>query len=165
MELLEYLVHSCDVQAQTFRFGEHFSKITIEDIYFMKILSIRGAPISLLGGRRSGEMVKDYIATYCRARTKPTRDGKSSIKNVTHFPLRTILFIISILTGSSTLHVAIISYMKYGGEFLQPTIFNWSEGVLVNMKEQLYKAREGMLKNFGYSYILVSFSLERVPLP
>lgn len=39
-----------------------------------------------------------------------------------------------------------------------------ARGVLVNMKEQLTKEKEGKLKNFGYDVILVYFSLEWVPL-
>lgn len=41
---------------------------------------------------------------------------------------------------------------------------NWSEGVLANMKEQSTKSKDGRLKNFGYGSILISFSLERIPL-
>jgi len=77
-------------------------------------LSKLGTPISLLGGRCGGEMVKYYIAAYCRPHALPTRDGKINIKDVTQLPLRTILFIFARLAGNSTLHVASISYMQYG---------------------------------------------------
>jgi len=87
-------------------------------------LSKISAPISLLGGRRGGETVKDYITTYPRPQSKSTRYGKINIKYVTHFPLGTILFIIYRLEGSSTLHAASISYMQYSVEGLEPTIFN-----------------------------------------
>jgi len=107
-------------------------------------------------------MVKDYIATYFRPRSLPIRNGNIRIKDVTQLPLRRILFIIARLAGNSKLHVARKSYMQYGIKCLEPTIFNWSEGALVNLKEQLNKAKEGKLKNFGYGVSLVSFSLERV---
>lgn len=152
------------VQAQAFRFREYLLEITIKNIYFLISLSRRGAPISLVGGRRGGEMVKYYITTYYRPRSKPTRDGKIKIKDVTHFPLRTILFIVSTLPGISTLHAASRSYMQYDMECLEPTTFNQSEGLLVNMEEQLSKEGEGKLKNFGYNSILVPFALKRIPL-
>lgn len=120
--------------------------------------------MSLIGGRSGGEAMKYYIATSCRPQAQPTTDGKINIKDVTKSPLRTILFMITRLAGSSTLHVACRSYMQYGVECLEPTIFNQSKGVLVNMKEHLTKEREGKLKNLSYGSILVSFSLERVPL-
>ena len=97
-------------------------------------LSMRGAPLSLLGGRIGGGAVKDYIVTYCKPRAQPTKYGNINIKNVTQLTLRTILFIITILEGSSTLHVARKSYMHYELECLEPTLFNWRKGVLVNMK-------------------------------
>lgn len=124
MELLKYLVHSWNIQAHVFRFGENLLEIQVEDIYFLTGLSKRGAPVSLLGGRSGGEIVKDYIATYCRPRALPTRDGKINRNDVTQLPLRMILFIIAILVGSSALHVVRKSYMQYGIECLEPTIFN-----------------------------------------
>ena len=35
---------------------------------------------------------------------------------------------------------------------------------MVNMKSQLNRCKNGKLKNFGYGAILLSFSLERVPI-
>lgn len=124
MELFKYLICSWDVHAQEFRFWGHILEIKVKYIYFFTILSRRGAPISLLGGRHGGEKVKDYIATYYRPRADPTRDGKINIKYVTQLPLRIILFSIMRLVGTSTLHVASRLYMHYGVECLEPTIFN-----------------------------------------
>lgn len=101
--------------------------------------------------------MKDYIATYCIAQALPTRNGKISIKDVTQLPLRTILFIIARLVGSSTLHVARKSYMQYGIECLESIVFNGSEDVFFNLNEQLTKEKERKLNNFGYGVILVFF--------
>lgn len=60
MELLKYLVRSWYVQAQAFRFGERRLEIKVEDIYFLIGLSMRGNPISLLGGRSGGESERLY---------------------------------------------------------------------------------------------------------
>ena len=54
--------------------------------------------------------------------------------------------------------------MKIAVECSESTIFNWCEGVVVNMKGQLTREKEGKLKKFGYGTILISFSLERIPL-
>ena len=54
--------------------------------------------------------------------------------------------------------------MKYVLECMEPTIFNWDEAVLSQMKEQLSKAKGGRKKNFNYGSILISFALEQIPL-
>jgi len=43
-------------------------------------------------------------------------------------------------------------------------VFNWCEGVLVNLKEQINREKFGQLKKFWYGSIIVSFGLESVPL-
>ena len=68
------------------------------------------------------------------------------------------------LVGTVTLHVANRSYMQYALECLEPTIFNWSEAVLSQIKEQLNKAKGGRKKTFSYGSILISFALEWIPL-
>ena len=54
--------------------------------------------------------------------------------------------------------------MALGIECLEPKIFNWSAAVLVNLKDQLSRCKNGKQKLFGYGSILVSFFLERIPL-
>ena len=54
--------------------------------------------------------------------------------------------------------------MLYALESIAPTIFNWSEGMLVSLKYQLTKCQQGEMKYFGYGAVVVSFFLERVPL-
>lgn len=54
--------------------------------------------------------------------------------------------------------------MKYALECIEPTLFNWSKGVLENMNEKFTKAKNGQLKKFGHGSILISFSLEKIPL-
>lgn len=75
-----------------------------------------------------------------------------------------ILFIIVILASSAYIHVVNKSHMQYAREFLELIVFNWSEGVLVNMKEKLTKEKDGRLKNSGYGLILIYFYLEWIPL-
>lgn len=47
---------------------------------------------------------------------------------------------------------------------MEPTVFNWDEVVLSQMKEQLSKAKGGRKKNFNYASIIIYFPLERIPL-
>ena len=54
--------------------------------------------------------------------------------------------------------------MQYAFECLEPTLFNWCEAVLSSLKEQLTKVKNGKAKNFSYGSLLISFTLERIPL-
>ena len=47
---------------------------------------------------------------------------------------------------------------------MEPTVFNWSEVVLSQIKEQLNKAKGRRKKIFSYGSILISLALERIPL-
>lgn len=139
-------------------------EIQVEDICFLIGLSRRGSPIPLSGSRRGGEAIKDYISAHSRPRSQPTKDEKIDIKDLVSLPMRMILFIIARLASSATLHFSNRSHMQYALECMKLTIFNLSEGVLENMKEQLTKVKDGWLKKFGYGSILISFALDRIPL-
>ena len=54
--------------------------------------------------------------------------------------------------------------MQYALECLEPTILNWYEVFLSQIKEQLNKDKGGRKKNFSYGSILISFTFERIPL-
>lgn len=54
--------------------------------------------------------------------------------------------------------------MQYRLECLEPKVFNWCGEVLLGMREQLTKVKNGKLKNFSYASILIGFSLEKIPL-
>ena len=78
--------------------------------------------------------------------------------------LLTIFFTITKLVGTITLHVANKSYMQYTLKCMEPTVFNWSEAILSHIKEQLNKEKGGRKQNLSYGSILISFTLERIPL-
>lgn len=164
MNLLRFLVQSWDPINQNFHIRGKEIPCTIDDIYFLTGLSRRGAPISLIGLAHGGRPVKYYVQQFCRPGSQPSKDWKILIKDVSDLPLRTILFTISKLVGSSVLHLATKSYMQYALECLQPKIFNWCGAVLSSVKEQLTNVKEGKLINFGYGSIMISFALERIPL-
>ena len=52
--------------------------------------------------------------------------------------------------------------MVYALECMEPTVFNWCEGMLVNLKTQLNKCKRGTLTQFAYGDVVVSFILQRV---
>ena len=90
--------------------------------------------------------MRDYILQYFNPGAQPSKDGKINIHDVRDLPFRTILFTIAKLVGIATLHVAKKSYMKYALDCLEPTIYNWVEVVLSQMKEPLSKEREEGIK-------------------
>lgn len=158
------MVHSWDPAEQVFHIGDKVLPILIDVIYFLTGLSRRGAPISLSGSSHGGELVRDYIRQFCWPGTQPSKDGKINIGDVRDIPLRTILFTITKLAGSMTLHVANRSYMQYALECFEPTMFNWGEAVFSLMKEKLTKVKSSKMKNFYYRSILIAFTLERILL-
>jgi hypothetical protein len=85
------------------------------------------------------------------------------IKDVRDLALRSILFSITNLAGSTSAHLASKSQMSYALQCVEPRLFNWSAGFLQNVKEQITKCRIGRQKQFGYDSFLVSFFLERIP--
>lgn len=137
---------------------------TIDDIYFLMGLSRLGAPNSFSGFTRGGELVRYYIRQFCQEGSQTSRVGNINTRDVEDLPLRTILFTLSKLAGSATLHLENRSYMQYALECLEPKVFNRCETIFSLMKEQLTKVKNGKTKNFSYGSILVSFALERIPL-
>lgn len=108
--------------------------------------------------------MRDYVRQYCREGSQPSRYGKVTIRDISDRPLRSILYTIGRMVGSASLHVANKSYVQHALECLQPKVFNWCDAVLVQLKIQLTKVKDGKLKNFGFGSILTAFALERVPL-
>jgi hypothetical protein len=92
------------------------------------------------------------------------KKGKVAIWGVQDLTLRTILFTIAQMAGSSAPHMALQSYFQYAIECTEPWVFNWAAAVLRSIKNQLTKCRWGELKKFRYGSLLVCFFLERIPL-
>lgn len=109
---------------QDFHIGDKIIPILVEDIEFLTRLSRRGSPIFLAGSSLGGETMRDYIHQHFQPGTEPIKYGKINICDVRDLPLRTILFTITKLAGSVTLHVANRSYMQYSLECLESKIFN-----------------------------------------
>jgi hypothetical protein len=126
-------------------------------------LSWWGYHVSLTGGRGGGLPMSEYFRLHCVPEAE-RKKGKVAIWGVRDLTLRTILFTISRMAGSSSPHMALQSYFQYAIECTEPQVFNWADVVLRSMKKKLTKCRQCDLKKFGYGSLLVSFFLERVPL-
>jgi hypothetical protein len=107
--------------------------------------------------------MSEYCNQYCVPEAE-RKKGKVAIWGVQDLTLRTILFTIARMAGSSAPHMALQSYFQYAIECTEPRVFNWADVVLRSIKRQLTKCRRGDLKQFGYGSLLVSFFLERVPV-
>jgi len=164
LELLQFFVHTWDPIYQAFHIRGKVVAIMIDDVYFLTGLSRHGAPISLSAFACGGELVRDYIQQFFLLGTQPSRDGKIKIMDVHDFPLRKILFTITKLASNVTLHLVNRSYMQYALKYLEPTVFNWCEAILSLMKEQMTKVKSGRMNNFSYGSLLITFTLERIPL-
>jgi hypothetical protein len=137
-------------------------EIDIEDVYFLMGLSRRGAPIILSRHWATPLQTNAYIAQFCVSGSQK-EGGRIVIKDVRDLPLRSILFTITKMVGSTSPHISSKSQMAYVVQCLEPRIFNWCARFLRNVKEKISKCRMGRKKQFGYKYFLVSFFLERVP--
>ena len=78
--------------------------------------------------------------------------------------MQVVLYSLSRVAGSAVTHQVSKAQMLYALECMEPRIFNWCDGVLRNIYNQLTNCKEGHLKDFGYGSIIVSFFLERAPV-
>ena len=161
--LLTWLVNRWNVQDQCFIIGGHQLKIELEDIYFLTGLSKRGEQISLFGTKPGGQTVASLRQEFCNDQADPW-DKRIDIKTIICPELKVIAFTVTRLCGSVVLHVATGSQMRIFVDCFRGTIFNWCEVVLANVKGQLTRAKNGQLKKFGYGSIVVTFSLEMIPM-
>lgn len=127
LKVLEHLVRMWDLDKNNFWIGVHTLTINVEDIYFLIGLSKKGAQVSLFGSKASGETIGDFIVKYSYVGTRK-RSGNIPIKNVRDVPLKTIIFIITCISESVTLHLATKAQIQYALECMEPIIFNWCEG-------------------------------------
>jgi hypothetical protein len=109
VRLLEYLVHMWDPDQQVFHVGVHTLSLDIEDIYFFTGLSQCGYQVSLTGSRGGGLSMSEYCRLHCVPEVE-RKKGKVAIWGVWDLTLRTILFTIARMAGSSAPHRALQSY-------------------------------------------------------
>ena len=89
--------------------------------------------------------------------------GNLYIKSLVDLPLKTMVYTIGKVVGTRAAHLTSRSHILYALQCMDPTVFNWCEGMIVCLKNQLNKFKRGALKKFGYGTVIVSFILQRVP--
>jgi hypothetical protein len=103
--LLEHIISLWDVAEQGFRIGTQLLTIELEDVYFLTGLSKRGVPIDFSGQRALPEKVGVYLARHCVPGARLV-GGRIPIKDIRELPLRSILFTITSVIGSTSAHLA-----------------------------------------------------------
>ena len=73
-----------------------------------------------------------------------------------------LVYTIRKFVGTRSAHMSTREHMLYSMECMEHTFFNWCEGILVSLKDQMNKRKQGQLKQFGYGVVVVSFILQRV---
>ena len=119
---------------------------------------MRARPMVLSGARGGEGSLDDIINQHCSLGTK-SQLGKLHIKYLGDLPLRTIVYTIGKVAGTRATHLTSRSHMLYALQCMDPTVFNWCEGMLACLKSQLNKCKRGILKQFGYGAVVVSFIL------
>lgn len=85
-----------------------------------------------------------------------------AIPIVDNVVLRAMLFMVTRAAGSQAQHEASKTHLQLALECLNPTMFNWAETVMGNMKRQLINCHQGEMKQSSYGSILVPLTLEQV---
>ena len=132
--LLQRMVAMWEPDSQCFLVGDQYLEIEVDDIYFLTGLSRRGEPIEFGGRGGGGEPVESYIRDLCVEGTR--RQGeKLLIQHVTDIPLRTILYTMTRIAGSTSAHLASKSQVMISIRAIEGVVFDWCSGWLANLKD------------------------------
>jgi len=162
-DLLRYLISLWDINWEIFIIGDYELKLETSNIYFITGLSRRGEPVNLYGSQPIGASISMLLAKHCLEALKSKR-GKIEIATVLDLTLRVLLLTINRVAGSQVVHETNKSKFLYSIDFTTSTFFNWVEAMNINIKHQLTKSKVGNLKKFFFGSVLMTFSLEQVPL-
>ena len=138
VQLLEYIIDTWDPDQENFLVGVHILPIEIKGIYFFTGLSMRGSPV-VLSGAQAGEGPLDDIIDQHFSLSTEDQSGKLQIKCLVDLPLRIVVYTIGKVAGTRDSHLTSRSHMLYALQCMEPTVFNWSEGILACLKNQLNK--------------------------
>lgn len=131
--ILNFLIDYWHPNAKAFMLDGQPLTITVEDIYFITSLLWRGEVVNLRTRGGGGLTIEDYIATYCEVDIVKV-GSQVPIKNIEYLILKSILYTMTHIVGSTSLHQASRSQMQYAIECLKPTVFDWSTTMLNCMK-------------------------------
>lgn len=139
--LLFEIIHWWDVDTQQFIIGPELFSIDMEDIYFLTWLSSQGALAVLSGAwSTSEEIVQSLKWQHCREGVQREKD-KIYIKDIEDLTLQTLAYTIIRVAGTQALHIVTKPHLELCIICLEPTFFNWCEGMLMNVKSQLMKMK------------------------
>lgn len=116
--LLQRMVAMWEPDSQRFLVGDQYLDIEIDDIYFLTGLSRRGDPVAFGSRGGGGEPVESYIRDLC-----------------TDIPLRTILYTVTRIAGSTSAHLASKSQVMISIRATEGVVFDWCSGLLANLKD------------------------------
>ena len=68
------------------------------------------------------------------------------------------------LAGAKNQNLATNAHMLLALDCMQPQVFDWCDGVVRRVRENLISCKTRTQREFGYGTLIVSFLLERVPL-
>ena len=75
----------------------------------------------------------DLIDQYFALGTE-SQSGKLPIQSIVDRPLRMVVYTIGKVVKTRSAHLTTSSHMLYALECMEPTVFNWCEGMLVSLK-------------------------------
>jgi len=143
--LLQRMVAMWEPDSQRFLVRDQYLDIEVDDIYFLTGLSRRGDPVEFGSRGGGGEPVESYIRDLCTDGTR-RQGGKLPIQHVTDIPLRTILYTVTRIAGSTSAHLASKSQVMISIRATEGIVFDWCSGLLANLKDQLTCYRQGRQK-------------------
>ena len=129
-----------DPDQEHFVVGVHIVPIEVEDIYFLTGLSMMGSPVVLSRAQGGKGSLDDIIDQHYSLGTD-SQSRNLWIKSLVDIPLRKVVYTISKVVGTRASHLTSRSHMLYALQCMEPTIFNWCEGMLVCLKNQLEKCK------------------------
>ena len=94
-----------ELDSQCFFIGDQLLDIEIHDIYFLTEISHRGKRVEFGGRGGGGESVDSYVTDLCMEGTHK-QGGKLPIQHVSDISLRTILYTVTRIAGSTSVHLA-----------------------------------------------------------
>lgn len=115
-------------------------EIYVDDIYFLIGLSHRGELIYFGGRGGSEEFVDSYVNDFCTPRTRK-KGGKLPIQHIKIFSLKTILFTMIRLEGSTSVHLASKRQVMISLRATDGVVFNWCLGLPMDVKDQITRYR------------------------
>ena len=89
-----------------------------------------------------GEPIESYIRDLCAEGTRH-QGGKLPIQHVIDIPLRTILYTMTRIVGSTLAHLASKSQVMISIRATEGVVFDWCLGLLANLKDQLTRYCQG----------------------